>query len=64
MFLSTPPFASFIRYSKSEFITLHIQRIERWMTNEKAKQGKAGENTFHHVIIDASSEYLLTFHLE
>ncbi|KAK7379455.1 hypothetical protein VNO80_04916 [Phaseolus coccineus] len=29
------------------------EMIERWVTNEKAEQGK--ENTFHHVIIDASS---------
>ncbi|CAJ1856417.1 unnamed protein product [Sphenostylis stenocarpa] len=31
------------------------ERIERWVTNEKAKHGKGGERTFHHVIIDASS---------
>nr|KYP75836.1 Early nodulin-70 [Cajanus cajan] len=31
------------------------ERIERWMTSEKVKDGKGGENTFTHVILDASS---------
>ncbi|KAH1196494.1 Early nodulin-70 [Glycine max] len=31
------------------------ERIERWVNNAKAKDGKGGENTFIHVIIDASS---------
>ncbi|XP_014490755.2 early nodulin-70 isoform X1 [Vigna radiata var. radiata] len=33
------------------------ERIERWMTDEKAYNihGRPGQNTFHHLIIDASS---------
>ncbi|KAK7305990.1 hypothetical protein VNO77_43904 [Canavalia gladiata] len=34
--------------------TLARERIERWVTDEEAKDGK-GETTFKHVIIDASS---------
>lgn len=40
---------------KFEYTLIILKRIERWVNNAKAKEGR--ESTFTYVIIDASSEY-------